>query len=183
MAERSVRDSDFDHDERGSLVYWDSILRRYSMIEPGSVILDPSVVVGKIGQQNILPTHFSLKPKDFELTQIQDEEGNFVGDPILPGVSMFLFFGSNQCKQDSLANITREHLGRKIHPKNRLYIAQVGDIEKWSVFYAPLINRNYPIYNPLHVIVVPNSMTFDSYSDATELEKRSIADVFVRWDC
>ncbi len=176
---------DFDQDRHGSLVYWDSVTRKYLVLEPGCEILDPNLALGKVGQQNVLPAHFELKPKDLELTQVSDEDGFSVGDPVLPGISMFVFFGSNNSGQHSLESIAKKHLGRNPHPKNRIYITQVGDINdaEWSVIFVPLINKNYPIHNPLHVIVVPNSVSAGRCNNSTENEKIAIANTFIKWDC
>lgn len=175
-------DSDFDSDQRGHLVYWDVIRKIYPLLEPAAPIPDPNFVIGKVGQQNLLPTHFTLKPKDLEGTKLINGEGLSLGKPVPPGISAFLFFGSRQAKQHNLDSISRSHLGRKAHYKNRMYIAQVRDINAvgWTAFYAPLINRNTPVYNPLHVIIVPNSIIASGITaDATEAEKVTLANAFI----
>lgn len=178
------RDSDFDSDSTGRLIYWDCISNDHPLLEPTQPINDPHIIVGKVGQQNILPSHFTLKPKDLVETELEDAQGKIIGK-IPPGISTFLFFGSRESRQDCLDNITRSNLGREPHYKNRLYVAQIGDIKDagWTTYYAPLIRGpHYP--NPLHVIIVPNSILAAGITaDATEEEKAAIASVFVRWHC
>jgi hypothetical protein len=179
------RDIDFDSDSTGRLIYWDCITSAHPLLEPTQPITDPHIIVGKIGQQNILPTHFTLKPKDLVETELEDEDGQVLGEPIPPGISTFLFFGSRETRQDCLDNITRSNLGREPHYKNRLYVAQIGDIREagWTTYYAPLI-RGPHFPNPLHVIIVPNSILASGITaDATEEEKTAIASVFVKWHC
>ncbi len=177
-------DSDYDNDPRGLLLYWDVISGLHRLLEPAMPISDPNIVIGKVGQQNLLPGHFTLKPKDLEETGITRDDGIFVGNPIPPGISTFLFFGSQGAKQDCLESISWSHLGREPHYKNRLYVSQVGDIRNagWTAYYAPLINRNCPIYNPLHVIIVPKSIvTASVFTDATQEEKNALTRAFIPW--
>lgn len=179
-------DSDFDIDSRGQLIYWDCITNMHRLLDPAAPIKDENVVIAKVGQQNFLPTHAALKKRDLEETQLGNPDGLSIGTPIPPGLSTFLFFGSKESNQHKLTSITENHLARPVHPKNRLYISQVRDIIEagWTAYYAPLIDGRYPIYNPLHVLIVPKSITTTgSFADATDKEKIALANTFVRWNC
>ena len=183
---RRVEGLDYDIDDQGVLVYWDNDLWNYRLLLPCEPITDPDLFIGKVGQQNLLTTHFCLKPKDLELTVITDVRGQPVGDPVLPGVSGYLFWGTKETRQDSLSNIVQSHLGRPPTKKNRLYCSQVRDIigAGWQPFFAPLINDDYSGSNPLHVIIVPKSILASSnFIDATEQEKEALVNVFIRWTC
>lgn len=181
---RSIQDSDYDIDPYGNLVYWDALNQNYKLLSPGQQICDPAICIGKVGQQNILPTHFSLKPKDLDDTVITNEWGRAMAKPIPPGISVFLFWGSPSTKQQDLASLSMSHLGRPVTKKNRLYVTQVEQIAQsgWTPFFAPLINRNFPVYNPLHVILCPKSVLSDgTRSDALYEEKEKLVEAFIRW--
>lgn len=176
---------DYDFDPQGQFLYWDYVHGTARLLTPARRILDPHIAIGKVGQQNLLPTHLSLKPKDLELTPVTDESGIPIGDPVPPGISAFLFFGSPSARQDSIHAISESHLGKDAHWKNRSYVTQVEDVVRagWVPFYVPLINKVYKVYNPLHVLLVPGSiLQSGQLADATEQEKHALAQSFVRWD-
>jgi hypothetical protein len=180
-----MQPTDYDIDPQGNLAYWDAVTGKLQVLEPAQPIEDQNAVVGKIGQQNLLPDHFSLKPKDLENTQITDESGVLVGKPVPPGISAFLFFGSKASKQDRLSSLSESYLGREVTKKNRLYITQVRDVLRagWTAFFAPLIDRNYSIHNPLHVILVPNSLVVAAGSGMmNEGERVALTQSFIRWE-
>lgn len=179
---RGREDSDYDSDSEGVLVYW---YQGYRPLLPAAPILDPDIFIGKIGQQNVLPTHFTIKPKDLVITEIFTPNGRHIGD-VLPGISCYVFFGTRWSNQHNLELMVRDLLCRALHPKNRMYVTQVRDIIKagWTPYYAPLINQRCPIINPLHVILCPDSVTrTGTYADANEKEKEQLAKAFVRWSC
>jgi hypothetical protein len=176
-------DIDFDHDSEGYLIYNNTIEKSYPLLEPGKQIKDSHVVIAKVGQQNILPNHLTLKPRDLVPTQVTDESGNPINKPVPPGLSGFLFFSEHE-KKDRVREFSLTQLAKDLHTKSRLHIAQVGDIVEagWKVYYAPLINRDYRVYNPLHVIISPNSYNnWEHESDASQMEKETLAKAFVRW--
>lgn len=179
-----LKDFSYEIDPLGSLLYWDCLEKCPKILNPGEVIEDHYLGVGKVGQQNLLPSHFTLKPKDLEFTQIHTEEGTPIGPLIPPGASGFVFFGSKEAKQDSLEVVAQSHLGRDVSKKNRLYVSMVGDVIKagWLPFFAPLIDNSFPVRNPLHLIMVPQSLVGTrNLVDATEQEKINLANSFVRW--
>jgi hypothetical protein len=177
-----TNDSAYDHDNLGVLCYWN---KGYRLIFPATPIEDPELFVGKVGQQNLLPGHLTLKPRDLTLTEVSTRTGQTVGC-VNPGISGFLFFGDCSARQESLDVLVKSHVGREPTPKNRLYVAQVADVTSagWTPFFTPLIDSRYPIYSPLHVIFCPNSIQSQgTWTDATEEEKIALAKVFVRWNC
>ncbi len=179
------RTIDYTVNKSGELTYWDPISQRDNIMYPAAPITDSNIVIAKIGQQNLLPGHLTIKSKDFEETVVTDYYGNPIGNPVLPGISAFLFWGGKDARQDNLHNLTLSHLGREVSKKNRLYFTQVGDIYRagWTPYYTPLIDHHYKICNPLHVILVPN--TFQGTivrQDAGEVEKEELVEAFLRWD-
>jgi hypothetical protein len=171
-------------DGKGYLLYHDPVERKPILLVPAQPITDSHAMIGKIGQQNLLTTHVTLKPKDLEMTVITLADGTPIGAPLPPGISSFLFFGSSDSNQDRLSAIGRSHTGREITKKNRLYVTQVTDIVKagWTAYYAPLIAEGMP-QNPLHVLLVPNSALESGIcADATETEKQALVAAFLRWD-
>lgn len=184
MLRNERQDSDYVFEENGHLVYWDYVGKKYQLLEPTQPIDDPHVALAKVGQQNLLPTHVTLKPKDLEETVVTGTNGVLLGKPIPPGISAFLFFGSQGSKQDELNSISQSCIGREVTKKNRLYVTQVRDVLEagWTPFYAPLMDINHPIGNPLHVLIVPNSIVAGGViSDAREAEKHSLVKAFIRW--
>jgi|GEM_PF-5081758 len=177
-------DSDFAIDDNGHCIYWDAVSRSIKTLEPAQIIYDPYIFIGKIGQQNLLPNHFKLRPKDLEITYFKDKDGLIHGAPILPGISSFLFFGTKMSDQHTIEHIAQKHLGRDVRPKNRLYVAQIEHIESagWVPFFVPLIHGNTRIYNPLHVVLIPSSIyNSGEMKDANAAERETIASVFIRW--
>lgn len=171
-------------DEKGYLLYHDPVERKPILLVPAQPITDPYAVIGKLGQQNLLTTHVTLKPKDLEMTVVTETDGTPVGNPIPPGVSSFLLFGSSECKQDKLSAIGQSHTGQEVTKKNRLYITQVKDIIRagWVAYYAPLITEGL-LQNPLHVLLVSKSVIESGLCvDATEAEKQALVTAFLRWD-
>lgn len=180
----SLVDLDYDIDPRGILVYRNPLENRVQFLLPAQPISDPIIAIGKIGQQNLLPTHFTLKSKDLEHTTIADEFGNPIGHPVPPGISAFLFWGTPQSRQHQLSELAQSHLGREITRKNRMYVTQICDLVEagWTPYFAPLIDKKYTVRNPLHVILVPDSLRNNSQAiDATEVEKQKVSSVFIEW--
>lgn len=179
-----VKPLDYDIDQEGNLAYWDIVEGKYRVLEPGKSIEDPNCVIGKVGQQNLLPGHFTLKNKDLENTQLYGADGEKLGEPISPGLSVFLYFGTQQSGQDSLSSTSTNSTGKEPTKKNRLYFSQIRDIQNagWAAIYAPLANPKTPPLNPLHVLLVPNSIQESGkIADAQEAEKTALVDAFVRW--
>lgn len=176
-------DADYDLDPSGTLCYLEHYTKAARLLYPGMPIEDPHLVIGKIGQQNPLPGHFSIRPKDNEMTAVIDEYGNVTAEPVPPGISTFLFWGTKYCNQEDLVQIAQSHLGRPPSPKNRIYIAQVRDIREagWVPYFVPLICKHFPTRNPLHVLLVPGTIANGSGADASELEKVVISNVFIKW--
>jgi len=189
MVERRVNchniGQDFDMDDVGNMVYWSSPHRKCWILKPGEIIDDMTLMIGKVGQQNILPNHLSLKTKDLEFTQIKTRDGIEIGYPVPPGVSGFVYFGTHQSKQVDLSQLAVSCVGREITRKNRLYVTQVGDIVEsgWIPVFAPLIDDTFKVRNPLHVIICPKSV-YESRTiqDATESEKVDLSRAFIRWE-
>lgn len=182
ITRRSPYDSSFDCDTKGFACYWDE---GYRLLKPAEPITNINLFIGKVGQQNILPPHLTLKHDDLVTTTVNTEDGEYMGI-IKPGVSGFLFFGDCSSGQDKRNTIVERCVGKTAHTKTRIHVAQVKEIIEagWTPFYAPLIDRHYTIYNPLHVIICPNSILYGAnVKDATELEKQGLAKAFVRWEC
>jgi hypothetical protein len=176
------QDSPYDVDSSGYLIYWDCISGTHPLLRPAERIRDPNLVISKVGQQNILPNHLTFKPGDFVETQVATEDGEPIGIPIPPGLSGFLFFGSQNSGGDLKDGADK--IGKAVHSKSRLHIAQVRDIEAagWGVFYTPLINNIYSKRHPTHVIMTPSSILMSRYKNQpTEQERETLAKVFVRW--
>lgn len=168
----------------GILTYFHAWDQSFKELRPAEIIPDQYLGIGKVGQQNILPTHFNLKPKDLELTQLENKFVEPMGEPIPPGLSAFIYFGSKDAQQDSLDSLAKSHLNREISKKNRLYVTMVGDVIKagWIPYFAPLICPRSTVHNPLHCILTPLSMIADPLrTNATDIEKQNLADSFVRW--
>lgn len=181
---RDKNDLDYLCDGSGELLYWDTVARERRILVPARPILDVTLCIGKIGQQNLLSDHFTFKPKDCKLTFVHSQNGEQIGEPILPGISSYLFWGSKEANQSSPSDFTQNFLGRKYHSKNRVYIAMVGDILSagWVPYFAPLIDSTYPVSNPLHVVLVPDSISSGvSCQDAFPEEKIEICKSFVKW--
>jgi hypothetical protein len=175
---------DYVIDGKGYLLYHDPVERKPILLVPAQPITDPHAVLGKLGQQNLLTTHVTLKPKDLEMTIVTETDGTPIGEPLLPGVSSFLLFGSSACNQDRLSAISQSHTGREVTKKNRLYITQVQDIIRagWVAYYTPLITEGLP-QNPLHVLLIPKSVLESGLcTDANEDEKQALVTAFLRWD-
>lgn len=176
---------DYRVDSEGILYYNDPVEKKVNTILPAVPITDPYIIIGKIGQQNLLPNHFTIKSKDFEETIITNERGIPIGEPIRPGISSFLFWGTKNSQQDNLSSMTKSGVGREVTRKNRLYITQVEDIYKagWTPYFAPLINKQFKHFLPLHVLLVPNTFLGTlNRLDAGFVEKEAITEVFIRWD-
>jgi len=173
---RVIENREYDSDPSGHLLYWDCVQGRYPILEPARPITDPNLVIGRIGQQNVLPNHLLFNRSDFLPTEIVDEEGSPIS-LIPPGLSAFLFFQSQQEGND-IKTI------KDMHRKSRIHIAQVRDITKagWTVYHAPLINHLRGFQFAVHVIITPNSLqNSSSGQEATAEEREALARVFVRW--
>lgn len=179
---RSPLDSSFDIDHRGNICYWNE---GYRLIQPSMPIEDGELFIGKVGQQNILPNHLSLKPRDLCDTLVSTADSCPIGI-VKAGLSGFLFFGDQSSRQDDRDTIVEDCVGKTPHKKTRVHVAQVKDILEngWIPYYAPLIDARYPIRNPLHIIMVPGSILESGVNqDATPAEKEALAKAFVRWSC
>lgn len=111
---RDPCDLDYVCDEMGELIYWDPVECKQKILMPAEPILDPVLCLGKIGQQNILPEHFTLKKRDLQLTSVCSEAGQQIGRPILPGISSYIFWGTKEANQSSACNFTQEFLGKRV---------------------------------------------------------------------
>lgn len=173
-------ESDYSIDQSGVLCYWDPVTKRTRHMLPAQPIDDDFMMLGKIGQQNLLPSHLTIKPKDAELTYVTDESGNMLGS-VPPGISAYLFWGTHSCGQENVRSFTQSHLFRPATDKNRLYVADAGTIKRagWIPFFAPLIKKDCSTYSPLHVILCPQTVLAGQGLDATEVEKINLSEQFI----
>lgn len=176
-----TRDIDYDIDDKGVLIY-ESLWNQVAHLEPGQPISDPHVVVAKVGMQTLNPTHFSFRESDLTETVLTDNYGEQIGDPLPPGLSVFMYWGSRSSQQHDIASLTENHMGRVPRSRDKVYITQVADIiaAGWTAYFAPVINAKYRRLSPLRVLLVPGSIERDrSVSDASLAEREALAKAFI----